>query len=173
MWRLAWGRVPRVLASGRPFDLRLVAASLDSQYLALLQSFGHFAAGSCAHRRIAFSFRCIHGCLGVRPAFVQWRLPARVQHCWLQFCVANSDLPVHRHDGGLPYSLRLCDGCRAAVGDEQHVLLECPATGHVRLRYSGRLCFPASADLVQFVAQHRVRTLAYFVFDALSVFSGS
>ena len=92
MWRLAWGRVP-CWPPGRPFDLRLVAASLDSQYLALLQSFGHFAAGSCAHRRIAFSFRCIHSCLGVRPAFVQWRLPARVQHCWLQFCAANYDLP--------------------------------------------------------------------------------
>ena len=126
---------------------------------------------SCAHRRVAFSFRCVHGRLGLRPAFVQWRLPARVQHCWLQFCAANSDLPVHRHQDGLPYSLRLCDGCRAAVGDEQHVLLDCPATHHVRLRYSDSLRFPGTSDLVQYVAQHRVLALAHNVYDALSVIS--
>ncbi len=97
------------------------------------------------------------------------RLPvsARVLRTFLRFRAGCHGLPIDDgRRGGIPRPLRLCSRCRVAVGDERHLVFECPALDHLRTRYAPLFALP-DQTMLQFLWQRDMVSIAYFVRDAL------
>ena len=157
------------LVQGQPLDESTILQLLENEYARQLLSLGDPLDDSCDNRRTAFVYRMIHGQLGQQPPFLKWRLPAPVRRVWLQFCSASAAVPVHTlRVRNVPFADRLCSMCsEGVVGDEQHVLLHCPATEPARLLHADKLNFESSSLQTFIATNFRVSALAYFVADVL------
>ena len=125
------------LVQGRPLDASVLLQSLEDSYKLELQSLGDPFEAGCSNRRTAFVYRVIlgdSGKLGAQPPFLRWRLSDSVRRVWFQFCSASAAVPVHTlRVRNVPFVSRICTLCtEGVVGDEQHVLLTCPATESAR-----------------------------------------
>ena len=81
-------------------------------------------------------------------------------HRILRFCMGSHHLPIEegRHFN-LPRASRVCNLCNiGAVGDERHMLLECPALADLRLQFSSLLlsCSSVMRQLLWAKEQHQV-----------------
>jgi hypothetical protein len=160
-------------------DEQRVADSLVSTYCDTLQNMGDPFSMQCAHRRIALSFRLLsqHNQAyqwGRVPACMRWSLPHPVNQVWHAFLCAALDLPVHDYKlAGLHWSRRCCRKCVAqCVADEQHVLLHCHTTQHVRAQFNTRLLWPVGS-LAHFVQMNTNRDLPFFVYVAWLAYNGA
>jgi hypothetical protein len=91
---------------------------------------------------------------------------------WLKFCSASAAVPVHTlRVRSIPFDSRMCTLCtEGVVGDEQHVLLTCPATASARLLHAQHLRFDHN-NLHDFLKDNRASALAYFVADVMRMLS--
>ena len=100
-------------------------------------------------------------------------LSARCMRMLLRFRLGCHSLPVvlGRRDR-VPRDQRLCRGCDLhAVGDERHMVFECPALQTVRDRYP-TLFAPAHSTMQLFLWQPDLVRVAHFImdcFDAIGV----
>lgn len=158
-WATAFGTTVGVLRSflftscqdRLPCHEKLIITALLDKYSAQLNAMGSPADVACLHRRTAFVWQNVVTCqLHTRPPGVGWDLPRDVARSWHLFLAGGAPFPVHaaQHQ---PYVLRLCSFCTLqAVGDEHHVVLDCPALAHVRDAFRRRLGF-APVTLVCFL----------------------
>ena len=100
-------------------------------------------------------------------------LSARCMRMLLRFRLGCHSLPVvlGRRDR-VPRDQRLCRGCDLhVVGDERHMVFECPAMQTVRDRYP-TLFAPAHSTMQLFLWQPDLVRVAHFImdcFDAIGV----
>lgn len=108
-----------------------------------------------------------------RHAFLAANLGPRRAAAVLRFRLGDAPLPIVEGKFCSPRVLRaarLCELCHLGVlGDEQHLLLECPAMEEVRAHY-GLLFSPgAPPTMRQFMAQRPAAAVASFVADCLDL----
>ena len=97
-------------------------------------------------------------------------LPAAVLRKFLRFRAGCHGLPIDlgRHSR-IPRSQRRCPGCDgAAVGDERHLVFECPVLGPLRTRYAPLFAQP-NQTMQQFMWQRDMVSVVCFVRDALNL----
>lgn len=143
-----------------------------ARYRDIMQDMGDPFASECEHRRIAMSYHLVGKSTSfqwgvVHRSFTWTSLPPVVHEVWRAFLCANMDVPVHEYKlAKLHWSRRRCRKCTAfKVADEQHALLECSSTHHVRENFRSRLLWP-EGSLTQFVQVNHCRDLAFFVYAA-------
>ena len=95
-------------------------------------------------------------------------IPAAKLRVFLRFRTGCQDLPiVLGRFARVPRSQRLCTACHTAqLGDERHLVFECPALQHVRQRYSHLF---TDATMISFFWQENMRDVVYFVLECLRV----
>ena len=101
-----------------------------------------------------------------------YKLPVPVAklHVFLRFRTGCHNLPiVLGRFARVPRSQRLCTACHIAqLGDERHLVFECPALQHVRQRYS-YLFTDNNATMISIFWQENMRDVVYFVLECLQV----
>lgn len=136
-------------------------------------------------------FYGLHSCPRTCPTsgamlctYVRWFLrPSRVTSTLLALPVSGGTLrtflrfrsgchglpnDVGRRDG-TPRLRRFCPKCDDRVlGDEYHLVFECPAVAHLRLRYAA-LFVPQGQTMLQFLWQRDMVSVVRFVRDCLAV----
>ena len=94
-------------------------------------------------------------------------LPAAVVRTFVRFRAGCHDLPnVAGRRTMTPRFLRHCPMCAAALGDEMHLVFECPALDHLRTQYA-RLYSFSGQTMLQFMWQPDMVSVACFIRDAL------
>jgi len=88
----------------------------------------------------------------------------------LRFRLGAHSLPVVMgRRTGIPRAQRLCQQCdQHAVGDERHMIFECPALQALRDKYAG-LFASGACTMQQFMWQADITGVAHFVMDCLDV----
>jgi hypothetical protein len=164
--------LPILVRCFQQVDEQRVGDALVAGYHNVLREMGDPFQLQCAHRRIAMSYclvgRHITGSQWGRvPQCMRWSLPHKVRQVWHAFLCAALDVPVHEYNlAHLHWSRRCCRKCAAhCVADEQHVLLSCTSTQHVRAQFNTRLLWPVGS-LAQFVQVNTSRDLPFFVYAA-------
>ena len=97
-------------------------------------------------------------------------LSARCMRLLLRFRMgAHSLLIVQGRRSGTPRGQRLCQRCdQHAVGDERHLIFECPAMQCVRDKYAA-LFAPSICTMQQFMWQVDLTGVAHFVMDCFDM----
>jgi exonuclease III len=142
--QLATDITPILLAQDT-IPVKQVKGDLTSKYTEILQGFGDPFQPDCQHRRMAMHFRVFNLApnWGKRPAHLSWRIPGPVRRTWMQFLAAQSKVParsVELISSQIAWQFRTCSRCtQQVVGDEQHVLLNCPDTHQCRVQFAHRV----------------------------------
>jgi hypothetical protein len=164
--------LPTIVRCFQQVDEQRVQDALIAGYHNVLRGMGNPFELQCAHRRIAMSYylvgqHTVASQWGRVPVYMRWPLPHVVNQVWRAFMCAALDVPVHEYNlAHLHWSRRCCRKCIAqCVADEQHVLLHCASTQHVRAQFNARLLWPVGT-LAQFVQVNNVRDLPFFVYAA-------
>jgi hypothetical protein len=182
-WLSLWNEVlhrliPEVaggcLLDGEVVDIDDAKESLIFSHTDLLHSYGDPLAPQCSHHCTSMHFQQLNLApeWGKQPAHIKWTLPSHVRQSWMNFLVANAPIPL-RADRfqRVPFQQRMCTKCDLhALGDEHHVLLECPATQLARDKYSTCLTFQ-HPDMKQFLeANKQEHRCAWFVHEAMDFY---
>ncbi len=102
-------------------------------------------------------------------------IPVRAEQMakFLRFRLGCHDLPVEvGRYAGVPRQCRLCLSCPlGAVGDEKHMIFECPAVAALRVQYA-HLFAASIQDVRQFMWQDDRVGVVRFVLQALQLMRG-
>ena len=130
---------------------------------------------SCSHRRIAMVYRHFLTCrMAHPPSWHSWcasgDMPQRVWQSWVHFCTADAALPVHVLDH-VPFQHRLCPCDTGNVGDEHHLLFQCPWIAQVRQQFAAEFVWPAQQSVHAFWSANTLNArLPYFVHELLCAY---
>lgn len=99
-------------------------------------------------------------------SFLQLPLTARCMRCLLRFRMGCHALPnVMGRRSGIPRAARHCQLCsRHALGDELHMVFECPSLQHLRDKYAA-LFGPGVDTMQRFMWQADLLGVAHFVME--------
>jgi len=108
----------------------------------------------------------------VGPEFWQLQLSVPQLHAVLRLRLGSHNLPIEAgrlHRPPLPRQQRTCEFCDSgAVGDEQHLLMECAATDGARAAFPALFTQQPQPSMQQFLWQRDRMAVAKFVLMCLS-----
>ena len=156
-------------------DMQVLESKLLTIRLSALSDLGDpFSIQPCRHRKMAFT----HNVLGTNrtwgqiPELLKLHTPPGCRKMWVRFLGAWSEAPTQ--DIGVisrtSYHNRLCRCCDGgAVANEAHIILECPATSHVRLKFAGRVRVTATLPVMMTCNTHNA-DLPAFIIECLQTY---
>lgn len=146
-------------------------------YHARLQACGDpFALQEVPHRKIALHCLCLwDGGLGRRPWWHFCQVQPAVMSAWIRFMACYAPVPAQQLVGtDTPYAQRHCSKCvERVVGSEEHVLLDCAAVQPVRCRFRGKLIWPVSHRLKDFLLVNQHQHCLLFVHAAFAAYDAA
>ena len=132
----------------QPIPERELLTALQGTYHQRMQDIGNPLSPAPLRkgRRCALTYHLLYGQLqwGEVPRCVRTYAPPHAKHAWVSLLAATANVPVRdyaaRRRDGLHrpehYHRVTCKKCVSnAIADEEHALLHCPATTHIRRRF--------------------------------------